>query len=187
MYLAYSQRGEKSELSLPAELEGRKSKLSYRHLELGAIKVKKNQECSGLLTISLSSLFSKGKEKKLTLYSFSLQHRQSRSLQFSWFGRLHFSKKKKMCVYTIAVRIFTNKYESLVQKVIIADCQRMFLSNIFSNNLKGEYFSMPSQNKNTFAATRNRAVLYIKVFILEESEKIFLFIPSSTRSFGQPV
>lgn len=56
-------------------VRGQKSKLNYRHAELGEVKWK-YQECSGLLTVLfIFSLLRKGKGENSTLFfSFSRQH-----------------------------------------------------------------------------------------------------------------
>jgi len=80
MYLTYGQR--KIDVKCSSyRVMGQKSKLSYRHAELEAVKVKKTRNVQACSLFYLSSLFSvKGKEKKNTthssfLLSFSLQQK----------------------------------------------------------------------------------------------------------------
>ena len=74
MYLAQSQK--KIDMKCGScRAKGQKSKLSHRHAESGAVKVKKkkkkNQECSGLLIVlSIFFVLTKGKEKNLIFLFF---------------------------------------------------------------------------------------------------------------------
>ena len=70
MYLAQSQRKRGAKCSSCRGM-GQKSKLSYRHSELGAVKVKKTRSVQAGSLFSLSSLFS-GKGKRKTHSSFFL-------------------------------------------------------------------------------------------------------------------
>lgn len=123
-----------------------------------------------------SSLFSRKGKRKTHSPLFLFTATQA-TLQFIVLVGLVDYIFSKMCIYTIVVRIFTNKYERSpeVWKVII-DYQNA-LSNIFSNNLKMNIFQCQVKTKIPLP-------LEIGLFLwfsFQKKVKIFLFIPLSTK------